>query len=384
MRFWPVFGGGETVTRTLVNEMSKRKYDITVIYLWDRTNNTNVFIDEKVKAIKIDGVTNVNDGGIKKSEYKQLSEKLKGCFENIKPDIVINQWFPSEIVKRAAKGQALKIVKCHHGVIKYVPHITTLKQKLFYTIFGDKAGWLRIYPELRRDYLYSDIWVLLSEASRKDAEYLLPWAKKERIKVISNPISYTENLNTIKLEEKKKEVIYVGRVIELKRVGYLLEAWKKIEDKVPDWTFKIIGDGVNLEAEKNHAKELEVSHVFFEGFQDSKPYMLEASILLMASSQEGFSMVLVEAQQCGCVPIVVDSFPTVHDIIENDKNGILVENNNIMLYAEALLNLINDKEKRRRLAFQGMKDSKKFSASYICDQWENLFRSLKGKGENEN
>ena len=32
MRFWPVYGGGETVTRILVNELASRSNDVTIIY----------------------------------------------------------------------------------------------------------------------------------------------------------------------------------------------------------------------------------------------------------------------------------------------------------------------------------------------------------------
>ena len=84
------------------------------------------------------------------------------------------------------------------------------------------------------------------------------------------------------------------------------------------------------------AVELQVKNVQFMGYQDPKQYLIDGAFLLMASNQEGFGMVIIEAQQCGCVPIVVDSYSTVHDIIDDGINGILVENNNIQRYSEVL------------------------------------------------
>ena len=100
-----------------------------------------------------------------------------------------------------------------------------------------------------------------------------------------------------------------------------------IQDKVTDWTFRIIGDGAFLKNEKKHAKELDLK--------------------------------------------------TVHDQIQDGKNGILVENNNIKKFAQALYHLICDEERRKRLAVTAMADSQKCSVVSICDQWESLFRTVK-------
>ena len=273
----------------------------------------------------------------------------------------------------------VKVIKCHHSIIKYVPHITTLKQKVFYTVFGDRAGWLRVYPELRRDYIYSDKWIFLSESSRNDGKYLMKGCDEDRLGVITNPLPYKVEKSKINISNKKKEVVFVGRIVPLKRLGYLLEAWKMIEDKIPDWTFRIVGDGDCIEQEKNKAKELHIKNVQFMGYQDPKRYLMEDSFLLMASNQEGFGMVLIEAQQCGCVPVVVDSYATVHDIIEDKVNGILVENNNVQKYAEILLHAILDDNMRQQMAQRAMESSEKYSVVEICNQWEKLFDDIEIK-----
>lgn len=376
LRYWPVFGGGETVTRTLANEMCQRGHEVGVVYLWDRTNDTDIGLNKKIKNIRIENIVNMKDGTIPKSEYKKLKEGLKRTFESYSPDIIINQWLPSEIVGKAARGMDVKVIKCHHSIIKYVPNITTLKQRLFYSAFGDRAGWVRVYPELRRDYIYSDKWIFLSESSREDGKYLIKCADVDRLGVITNPLPYKVDKNQIDVSKKKKEVLFVGRIVQLKRLGYLLEAWKMIEDSIPDWTFRIIGDGDYIDQEKKKAKGLNVKNVQFMGYQDPKKYLLEDSFLLMASNQEGFGMVLIEAQQCGCVPIAVDSYATVHDIIKDKINGFLVENNNVKKYAETLHKAILDNEKREKIAIKAMEDSKKYSVSEVCDQWEELFNDI--------
>ncbi len=376
MRFWPVYGGGETVTRTLANEMNRRGHNVYVIYLWDRTNNTGVFVDPQIQEIKISGITKIGDGSLKYSEYGLLQKNLKKIFREIEPDIVIDQWLPTKQVSKALTGLRSKLIKCHHGSVKHNPVINSLKQKIFYSVFKKSGKWIRVYPEFKKDYVYSDVWVLLSEASKKEAEILIPWADEKRLMVITNPLPYNINSYEVQIKEKKKEIIYVGRIIKLKRLEYILRAWSLIENDVMGWKFRIVGDGDLLNHEKQIAEELELKNVIFEGFKDAKPFFRDAAILVMASAQEGFGMVLAEAQQYGCVPVVVDSFPTVHDIIEHGKNGILVRDGDVKEYARALSNLIHNEERRECIARTAMEDSKKFSVRIICDQWEALFETL--------
>lgn len=69
------------------------------------------------------------------------------------------------------------------------------------------------------------------------------------------------------------------------------------------------------------ACKLNLRNIEFKGTQPSEPYYAESSVLCMTSTYEGFPMVLIEAQQYGCVPMAFDSFEAVHDIIEDGENG---------------------------------------------------------------
>lgn len=378
LRFWPVYGGGETVTRALVNELADRGHDIYVIYFWNRDNNMRVELNKNVHTILLHDIINLKDGDIDRKQYPFIEKQLSKIFNDYKFDIVVNQWMPNRQVYHALAETNTKLIKCHHGVVKYVPVIKTLKQKLFYGLLKNSGGWIRVYWQFRDDYRLSDKWVMLSNYFVEDAKKLYRNADEKKICAISNPLPYKVDINDIDLKEKCKEIVYVGRMIELKRVHYLLKAWSIIENdnNVRDWTFRLIGDGVTLQDEKKYAAELNCKRVVFEGFQNAQPYLKKAALLVMASVSEGFGMVLVEAQQYGCVPVVVDSFSTVHDIIQTGRNGILVEDNNIEAFSRALSTLISDSDKREEMARNAMVDCGKFSVKNIVDQWEKLFNEV--------
>ena len=53
LRLWPVYGGGETVTICLANEMIKRGWNVSVLYFKNNTRPDLPFIDPAVKAVQI-------------------------------------------------------------------------------------------------------------------------------------------------------------------------------------------------------------------------------------------------------------------------------------------------------------------------------------------
>ena len=53
LRLWPVYGGGETVTICLANEMIKRGWNVSVLYFKNNTRADLPFIDPAIKAVQI-------------------------------------------------------------------------------------------------------------------------------------------------------------------------------------------------------------------------------------------------------------------------------------------------------------------------------------------
>lgn len=56
LRLYPVYGGGETVTLCLANEMVKRGWNVSILYFKDNIKEQLPFIDSRIKAVKIEGI----------------------------------------------------------------------------------------------------------------------------------------------------------------------------------------------------------------------------------------------------------------------------------------------------------------------------------------
>ena len=139
---------------------------------------------------------------------------------------------------------------------------------------------------------------------------------------IPNPNTYPAQENTDFL--KKKQILYVGRIEwRQKRVGRLIDIWKRIYKKFPDWELVIVGDGpirqdIGTESLKDG------SGLFSPVGKTLRPFYRDASILCLTSDFEGWGMVLTEAMTFGAVPVAFNSYAAITDIIDDGKNGLLV------------------------------------------------------------
>jgi len=89
---------------------------------------------------------------------------------------------------------------------------------------------------------------------------------------------------------------------------------------------------------------------------------------------EGWGMTLVEAQQRGCIPIVYNSYSSVYDIIENGKNGFVVDDLDENTFMEKTLFLAKNEEKRTKMVENAKESVKRFDVRVVAKKWvEDLF-----------
>ena len=119
-------------------------------------------------------------------------------------------------------------------------------------------------------------------------------------------------------------------------------------------------------------RKMAIPDVCLLGRQQPKPYYEEASIFMMTSRSEGWGLTLTEAQQFGVVPIAFDSYASLRDIITNNEDGIIVPECDAEMYAQELLNLMNDQTNRERMALNSIRNCKRFSQEEIAKKWWNL------------
>lgn len=200
---------------------------------------------------------------------------------------------------------------------------------------------------------------------------------RDRLTGIGNCFTFKETLPVDSLPQKEKTVLMVANMTErAKRVSTALRIWRILNGRIHDWQFVLVGDGEDLEYYRKLAQRYRLTNIKFEGRQDPLEYYRKSSILIMTSAFEGLPMVLLEAQQTGCVPVVFDSYESVYDLIDDGRNGILVKNNDYRLFAEKMYSLMTDRNRWMSMAKECLKGNPDFTTDAIWDKWNRLFNRL--------
>jgi glycosyltransferase involved in cell wall biosynthesis len=388
-RHWPTFGGGETVTICLANELIKRGHKIFVAYFNDSEKTLNLpDINPSLKAIKIEGVQYdefSSEFFVSKGKARIVSSALVKIVRENNIDIIVNQWWPVEFHKNICKKTDAKVIKCLHMDLDTQRsfNFDGLKGRLFNQIYP-------IYRVIeKKKHFYSadkylkncDCFVFLAPSFMEKYQKARPsYNVSKKTDYVYNPLTYPSSISIKNLTEKQNEILFVGRLLEKhKQVTQILKVWERISKiaNIDDWKLTIVGSGPDLELYKSIVASKKLSNVYYEGFQNPLPYYQRASIFVMTSAYEGWGMTLVEAQQNGVVPIVMDAYESLHDIITNNQNGLIVPNKNIDAFSKSLIWLMNKQNERIRMAKAGIESAQRFSVENIVDKWEIIFSQLK-------
>lgn len=277
--------------------------------------------------------------------------KVRKHFKNHKYDVIVGQSYPNNILLYLAGIDLGNVIAAEH---------------VYYAYYGSLLKKLRlhIYNKCRK------VVVLTSKDKCCYDKHLQP----EKTVVIPNPVVLTE---TYESSLDSKIAIAVGRIQYQKGFDTLVEVFKKVHTRHPDWIVQIYGDG-NLRFElEQQIKDAGLNGIINLMGRSTDIYkkMRDASFYILSSRFEGFPMVLIEAQSQG-IPIVSFDCPNgPSDIIENGVNGLLVEDQNKEKFYEAICYMIEHPEERKLMGKKSLANVGKYGTEVICDMWTRLFRT---------
>ncbi|MFC0216461.1 glycosyltransferase [Paenibacillus chartarius] len=184
-------------------------------------------------------------------------------------------------------------------------------------------------------------------------------AQKNKIDVMYNIVSpamihqLAESDSDAKLMSKDRvNLVSVGRLVEQKGFDMAVEACKElIRDGYPV-TWYVIGEGENRAQLEEQIARHQLQDVFvLLGIRENPyPFLRQADVYVQPSRFEGKSIALDEAKILH-KPIVVTNYSTVHDQIEHEKNGYIVDMNATAL-SEGIRKVVDDEALRNKLVRQ--------------------------------
>ena len=193
--------------------------------------------------------------------------------------------------------------------------------------------------------------------------------KKKGI-IIPNPICVSCLANKV----PKKKIVAVGRLVEQKNHELLIRAFAIFHKIHKEYYLNIYGDGPLLDQLKILVYDLFLqNYVNFKGFCDNVHEKIkDAEIFVLSSNFEGMPNALMEAMMMG-LPCISTNCSSLPEIIDNEKNGILVEKNDVSGLARAMLRLSEDEVLREKIRKNAIRKSEEWKLDKIVKKWEALF-----------
>ena len=375
-------GGVEMVTNVLASRFLDNGCRVSIVSFIEPSNEILCRKDSRIIYYLLSGF----------NTSKKNIDQLRNILIEEKIDIVINQWglpyVPIYVLKKASKGLSLKIFSVHHnspktnGRLKDIEIAMSETNNKFCALILCMKKVLTYYvTSYSMWYVYqkSDKYILLSDSYIREFLSFTRVKKATKLVVITNPITipYIEEYEKI-LSYKRKEIIYVGRIdYNQKRVYRVIEGWKLLEKKYPDWKLIIIGDGEEKSKLEEQSFQLGLKRIVFEGFKNPLEYYKYASLLILTSEYEGFPLVIPEGMAWGVVPCVYGSYSAVYDIVKDDVNGIIIEPQKDEFDAENMAErmslLMCDNVRLKLMAKAAKQMSNQYSLDVVSDSWYKLF-----------
>ena len=367
-------GGMERITVLKANYLSEKEdYDVSVITTEQMGRPVFFPVSDKVHLIHLDIGIHVNFGKetyLEKciSRFRKTREyvrELKKILNQIRPDITVSLLGLDIEFLNNFKDSSIKI-----GELHFPSNFRQLMaRKLSNAFIPNLIAKIRTANFKKACRKLTRLVVLTEEEK-------LSWKGASNIEVIPNALSfYPETISTC----ESKKAIAVGRLVYEKGYDTLIEIWKTIYEKHPDWELNIYGEG-NEEDNLRCLIQKEgldtVVKIHLPEKDIYKQYIEHSLFLFPSRYLEALPMVLIEAMSCGLPIVAFDAPCGPKDVIADAQNGFLVQAGDTKTMTDKINTLIESEELRKSMGTKAHEMSLNYSEEKIMKQWLNLFKMM--------
>ena len=155
---------------------------------------------------------------------------------------------------------------------------------------------------------------------------------------------------------------------------YIINVARQLEKSNPEIHFMLVGEG--KDEQKLKAEAANLGNLTFTGFVENVgDYLAAFDIFILPSLKEGIGSVLLDAMEQS-LPIVASNVGGVPEIVQDDRNGILIEPGRTDELKAGILRLSAEPNLRSEMGQRGKLIATSFTSSVMCEKYLNLYRSV--------
>lgn len=305
-------------------------------------------------------------------------------------------------LREILKKENYDVLHCHTATGGVVGRLATLGLKerpyVMYTVHGfhfykgsSVKNWIVSFP---MEWILSFLTDRLIVINQEDYDIAINSRMGMKDIKILNGMGIEEKKFAVEIEEDKREDLrkeldisddevvftYVAEILKNKNQEVLIRALKKVRNKTGKGILVLVGPEHDNGKYRKLTKELGVEkYVRFTGWRNDIGVIFSVTDIAVASSlREGLGLNLVEAQFSG-VPVIASDNRGHREVISNGVNGYLVSAKNVNAYADKMIELMKDEDKRTLFVKNGKRMSQKFSLESSVQSLEEYYNSIERK-----
>ena len=359
-------GGAERLVLDICNQLSKTNQVEVKLVIF--RNEVKYDISDYTFQLKVIP-SKISLSLIRKAKF-EISE-LEGFISEYKPDIIHSHLFEAELISRTLDYPSANwFSHCHDNMIQMRQfNLSTLFNKSYFTNFYEKKYLFKRY-KINQGTQFIAI-------SNHTSHYFNKIQSLYKVSLLNNAIDvnrYTRSSELIKSNSEEIRVVNIGSFVKKKNQAFLIDIILRLNKMGIRTKTYFLGDGPTRNEVEEKAKLLGVSdQCFFEGNVDKvEHYLWNADVYIHTATYEPLGLVILEAMASGLPVFSLDGRGN-RDLMVQGKNGYIFQEENAEMFAEKIIELINDSEKYKEISSFAKEFSQQFDIKNYCDKLVQIY-----------
>jgi glycosyltransferase involved in cell wall biosynthesis len=360
--FPPISGGGVVVIVELANTLAKLGHDVTILtpnLEWTGPEY-NPIINSRINVIKVKTPSSSNLKIASRRCFSNMRKKGIELGEEEKFEFILTIFHPFHLVPKAA-------VSC--GKELGIPVIVKIDDAVYQKARGIKSIQRKIEKIYNTKTLQNATRVLVSNQNTKDLVNSFYTIPINNISITPNGVDLSRYHSD---NTRSKEIIFSGAMYDHRGIDMLLNAVPNIIKQIPDAKVILLGSGPELEKLQEISIQKNISeNVDFKGWIDREEihkYLAKAEIgigpLRLTDVTKNALPIKVLEYMASSLPVIAMTNTLPNDVLENEKNGYFIENEDEL--ASKIIFLLENNKTRIKMGQESKDMVAKFDWSHIA------------------